>query len=616
MATNTKNKEWAKANKEMLLGMVRRGYITPDDVRAINNVDEKFSIEQQDAAFERIKNDIQSRYSDERLNGTNRLTDDKKKEFRSFRQSVDKFDEKSDNLLSSKLIQSIKSSGYKDVPLLKGMSEQIKGMSDKDLKEYIYNQRAYLNQSLTDKQIKAIDGLQEYLAISPDYGEKRTNYDEMFKEKDILDKMDELSFRDIDFIARKNGMTGKELIHDMTNAKIARDRENIAHGRWRKDASIPENIANEIGGTALTLFGRRQQEAIARGEDPSLKDYAGDISEQVAYAAPLGRIARPISTLAKAGYGLGTAAAVPHLSELYDSIVYDDNPRGNFSEVDALLGTGVNLAAPYLIRGVGKQVGRYTSPKITKSWGELAEGKTADDIVNEVKEKYNPLRIQDADNPDVPGNVRKKAQEWKSLTNTDPALYTATAQQRPLIYDIAKEKGKSLGEKAKNYVKKNYPEGYTMLDVDVGTNAETPEDLYNAIKSAGLSSNPELTAAVNGIGKFMPEIRGSYEADPNVVSTRLMNLYDKMGLSEAEFAKDAKQLLKEDAVKNYLTNQFGEFTYGDENVNLPFLYTLNNFGIDVNEKLKEHRQEKKREKAKEESKKRLPSLQRIYGNLK
>jgi ParB family chromosome partitioning protein len=58
----------------------------------------------------------------------------------------------------------------------------------------------------------------------------------------------------------------------MTKAKIAKDREAFAHGRWRDDASIPENIANEVGGTLLTLFGRRQQEAIARGEDPKLKE--------------------------------------------------------------------------------------------------------------------------------------------------------------------------------------------------------------------------------------------------------------------------------------------------------------------------------------------------------
>lgn len=622
MATNTKNKEWAKTHEDMLVKMYKDGYIALEDIKAINNKDDAYSIDEQDAAFERVKNNIQNRYSEERLNSDDVKsvrTEDEIKQLRTFRESVDKFDKPTDALLSSKLIQSIKSSGYKDVPLLKGMTEQIKGMSDKDLKEYIYNQRAYLNQALSDKMVKSIDGLQEYLTIPPEYGEKRTNYDEMFKEKDILDKMDQLSYRDIDFVARKNGMTGKELIHDMTNAKIARDRENIAHGRWRKDASIPENIVNEIGGTALTLFGRRQQEAIARGEDPALKDYAGDIGEQVAYAAPLGRIARPISTLAKAGYGLGTAAAVPHISELYDAIVYDDenNPRSNFSEVDALMGTGVNVAAPALIRGVGKRIGQYTSPKITKAWGELAEGKSADDVINEVKKKYKPAKIQNADNPDVPGDVRKEAQDWKSVVAADKALEEALTAREPLVYKIAREKGNNLGEKANNYVKKKYPQGgYTMLGVSDEANGPTPERLYDMVTKSGLESNPELTDAVNGLGRFVPEVRARYEANPNVVSTRLMNVYDKLGLSEAEKVKSAKQLLIEDALKNYLTNQFGEFTYGDENVNLPFLYLTNNFGIDVNEKLKEHRKEQKREKAKEESKERLPNLQRIYGNLK
>ena len=182
MATNTKNKEWAKSQKDMLVELVNKGYIDIEDVKAINNKDDAYSIEQQDAAFERVKNDIQKRYSEDRLNSDDAksvLSEDQIKQFRTFRESVDKFDKPTDALLSSKLIEQIKSSGYKDFPLLKGMTDQIKDMSDKDVKEYIYNQRQYLNQMLPGKAVESIPDLQEYLTIPPSYGVKNTDYAKM-----------------------------------------------------------------------------------------------------------------------------------------------------------------------------------------------------------------------------------------------------------------------------------------------------------------------------------------------------------------------------------------------------------------------------------------------------
>ena len=90
MATNTKNKEWAKANKDMLMNMLDKGYIALEDLQAINNKDEKFTIEQQDEAFNRVKKDIQSRYSEDRLNSDDAksvLSEDRIKQFRTFRES-------------------------------------------------------------------------------------------------------------------------------------------------------------------------------------------------------------------------------------------------------------------------------------------------------------------------------------------------------------------------------------------------------------------------------------------------------------------------------------------------------------------------------------------------
>lgn len=632
MAQNSKVTKWAKDNQEALYMLYEDGVLTEEQLRTLVNLKGDYDVTKQDAEFDKVKQTIQSKLTDERINKAVKndlMSDNDAKMYQSLFKSVSAFDDKNtDALLSSKLIEQIKSSGYKDLPLLKGMVDQLKDLNDSDTKEYIYNQRQFLNQMLPNKVITSIPDLQEYMTVQPTYGVKNTNYTKMFNDDEILDKLNEIPFRDIDYIARKNGMTGKELLNDMTEAKIAKDREAIAHGRWRSDASIPENLANEVGGSLLTLFGRRQQEAIERGEEPELKDIAGDVGEQLAYMAPVGRIAGPVakvaariprigqsaSKIASTAANVGSNAIVPTASELYDTMVYDnENPRGEFSIADALVGTGVNTVTPYALRRAGSSVGRVTGSKdIQKTWGELAEGKTADEIIKEIQNKYKGVKIQDADNPNVSTEVRRRAQELKSIIAADPDLEKTLTQAQPIVFDIAKESGKTLGEKAKSYVNRKYPEGYTLVDVESDANAPTVSKLYEMINQAGMSGNPELTLA-GRMGEFMPEKLAQYEANPNVISDRLMNVYDKLGLDAVEASKSSKELLEEDLIKNYLTNQAGNFIYADKNITIP---GLNLLPIDFNQLLKERREKAEREKAKEKSRKRLPTLESLYGNLK
>lgn len=631
MATNTKNKEWAKSQKDMLVELVNKGYIDIEDVKAINNKDDAYSIDEQDAAFERVKNDIQSRYSEERLNSDDAksvLSEDQIKQFRSFRESVDKFDKPTDALLSSKLSEQIKSSGYKDIPLLKGMSEQIKDMSDKDVREYIYNQRQYLNQMLPGKAIESIPDLQEYMTVQPDYGVKNTNYAKMFNDPDILDKLNEYSFRDIDYIARKNGMSGKELLKDLTDAKIAKDRNLVAHGgRWRdvldadKYNSLRDNpIASNLSGAALTVFGRRQQEAIERGEEPELKDIAGDVGEGLLYATPLGRIAQPISIPAKLAYSGTTAALVPHITEAYDAAVYDDknNPRSEYSEADALVGTGVNLVAPYGIRRVGQGIGRVVnSPKITKIWGELAEGKSADDVINEAEAVRNRI-----------GRNRGRVTQPGTAGDLTPAYYKeaanagelTTAKENQLMKSLSNEQGVTTpNQQALNAAIKDPSilnnEHLTIYKKtgNVKYNSElTNVDKYSPAEWTTLvkaMKNKEKTYLWHGQRKQVPDMKDIKAAlDPEFVKN-----YQNSPYATSMFLKSGRELVGEDAIKNYLTNQFGNFTYADKTINIPGLSLL---PIDVNQYVKDYRADKERQEAIEQSRKRLPTLQSVYGNLK
>ena len=631
MATNTKNKEWAKANKDMLMNMLDKGYIALEDLQAINNKDEKFTIEQQDEAFNRVKKDIQSRYSEDRLNSDDAksvLSEDRIKQFRTFRESVDKFDNPTDALLSSKLSEQIKSSGYKDLPLLKGMTEQIKDMSDKDVKEYIYNQRQFLNQMLPGKAIESIPDLQEYMTIQPDYGVKNINYAKMFNDPDVLDKLNEIPFRDIDYIARKNGMTGKELLKDLTDAKIAKDRNLAAHGgRWRdvfdadKYRAFDDNpIASNVGGSLLTLFGRRQQEAIERGEEPELKDIAGDVGEGLLYAAPLGRIAQPISIPAKMAYSGVTAAAVPHITELYDAAVYDDksNPRSEYSEADALVGTGVNLVAPFAIRELGEGVGRMAnSPTITKIWGQLAEGKSADDIINEAEAVRNRI-----------GRNRGRVTQPGTAGDLTPAYYKeaagagelTSAKENQLMKSLSKEHGVTTPNqqalkaaiKDPSILNNDNITIYKKSD-NVKYNSElTNVDKYSTAEWSTLvkaMKNKEKTYLWRGERKQVPDMKDIKAA----LNPEFVKNYQNSPYATSMFLKSNRELTGEDAIKNYLTNQFGNFTYADKSINLPGLSML---PIDINQYVRDYRADKERQDAIEQSRKRLPTLQSVYGNLK
>lgn len=631
MATNTKNKEWAKANKDMLMDMLDKKYIALEDLQAINNKDEKFTIEQQDAAFDRVKKEIQSRYSEDHLNSNDAksvLNEDRIKQFRTFRESVDKFDKPTDALLSSKLSEQIKSSGYKDLPLLKGMAEQIKNMSDTDVKEYIYNQRQYLNQMLPGKAIESIPDLQEYMTIPPKYGVKNTDYGKMFNDPDILDKLNEYSFRDIEYIARKNGMTGKELLKDLTDAKIAKDRNLVAHGgRWRdvldtdKYNSLKDNpIASNVGGSLLTLFGRRQQEAIARGEEPSKKDIAGDVGEGLLYAAPLGRIAQPISIPAKMAYSGVTAAAVPHITEAYDAAVYDDknNPRSEYSEADALVGTGVNLVAPFAIRELGEGVGRMTnSPTITKIWGQLAEGKSADDVIKEAEAVRNRIS-KNRSRIDQPGTVGDLTPAYYKEATTAGEL--TSSKENQLMKSLAKEQGVTTPNQ--QALKAAIKDPYILNNDNItiykksGKVKYNPElsnvDKYSPVEWTTLvkaMKNKEKTYLWHGERKQVPDMKDIKAA----LNPEFVKNYQNSPYATSMFLKSGRELTGEDAIKNYLTNQFGNFTYANRSINLPGLSML---PIDINQYLKDYQADKERQKAKEESKRRLPTLESLYGNLK
>lgn len=288
----------------------------------------------------------------------------------------------------------------------------------------------------------------------------------------------------------------------------------------------------------------------------------------------MGRVIQATSAPAKTAWGLGGSAIVPHISELYDSIVYpEDNPRGEYSETDALIGTGTNLAAPYGLRLLGRGGRKIGLDNFAKPLAELGEGETAKEASGRIRSTFAKSKgIPAEKRTELSSAERKEAEEASKLFRDNLRAWDQV-NRHPRLFEIASEDGSSLTEKYAKWLKRN----------------NLPED--------------------TPINKVL-----GWKKDKSFVSKEAAELYDQLGLGATEGLTSNADLWKQDALKNYLTNQFGNFTYGDQNINLPFLSYGSMFGVDLNRNLKEMNEKKKRDEAIEEAEKKYQAkIQDIYN---
>lgn len=113
----------------------------------------------------------------------------------------------------------------------------------------------------------------------------------------------------------------------------------------------------------------RVLESEMAGVDPTWKDYAGDVTENVLMALPLGNAAAALKVAGRAQKAkrilanLGAAAAVPLATEGMDAAMYSpvENPdRSDFNQYDVITHGATNLAAPFVAGRVLGRVGRMT----------------------------------------------------------------------------------------------------------------------------------------------------------------------------------------------------------------------------------------------------------------
>lgn len=294
-------------------------------------------------------------------------------------------------LLSDKLRKQIEDSGHTD-DITAGIYEAIKGMSDQDLREYLWSSRQFYNQNIPGV-IEDVPDLQEYLNTRPNFGNVKIDLAKAFNDPDIFNNMDKLDAQQIDYVARKNGMNYNDFVNQMYAQKLQHDRSAIARGEDKGGwFDSPEAFVHNLAGGVLGTFGPRQREAIERGEEPGVKDYAGDIGQQALYLMPWGRVIGGAGKLAMMGRGASNFVA-PLATEAYDAAVYDEeNPRGEFDYGDVLRGGAVNLAAPLGVNAAVSKVSRLAGAGNAAKQGmkELGVGKSQQQIFDEFNQKWTP----------------------------------------------------------------------------------------------------------------------------------------------------------------------------------------------------------------------------------
>lgn len=325
-----------------------------------------------------------------------------------------------------KEIRKLNSLGVSDTQkaLLEGLYDAVDdAKGDREIRQVLWANRDLTRRLFINDDFKIMPKLAE-IVMSPAPSDN-INLDKEFG-KDWYKDFGNIPLSQIQFLADKNGLDWKKLNQTMAEEATRRTREDIAHGRWDDRASLSENLKNELGGTLLTLFGRRQQESIGRGEEPSVKDYAGDAIENGLYAVPWGRALGAGGKVAAALQYAGANTAAPLVSETYDKAVYHndkDNPRSKFSVGDVATGTGVNMAMPVFMRGVLTRAGRY-APAVK----EVGERVGKQDVVSREQLAKELATV----------NPQARAQYFNELLNEGKKL-SPELQEFAVSYDAAKK---------------------------------------------------------------------------------------------------------------------------------------------------------------------------------
>ena len=259
---------------------------------------------------------------------------------------------------------------------------------DEDVRKYLWANRAYFDKTIDPDQLDAAPTMKDL--IYNDYTGGKLDFDKQFGEG--WDKnFTSIPVGKIQYEALKAGRDWKELNKELADEATNRERYRIAHGEEKGGwFDSPKAFGRNLAGAYMGLFAPRQQEAIARGEEPSLKDNILDAAQTSLEMMPWGR-----------GAGIGGKATryilsnvtAPLGTEVLDAAAYDaeENPRGEFQVSDVVGGAGVNLAAPVALQFGAKKAKRFV-PGLEKveQFGDI-NAKSKEDVLNSLNKGQSSL---------------------------------------------------------------------------------------------------------------------------------------------------------------------------------------------------------------------------------
>lgn len=423
--------------------------------------------------------------------------------------------------------------------LLEGLYNQVdKQESDTDVVNTVWANKDLPLRMFTEDEFSLMPGMKELMIGEPRTGE--VNLDKSFG-PDWRENFNKIPYNQIALVAEKNGVSTKDLMDKMTSEIVKKERHDIAN------SGVP--------GFIMSVFGRRQKEAIERGEDPSGKDIAGDIGEGALYAVPYGRalgfgknlVARHLMQ------GVASNVAPPLASEVMDNVLYDEkNPRGNFSVGDVGSGVATNLLIPALLRRGGTFLARNGLPG--KSFSTLGEGLTPKEMASgAVKDLRFPQNLA----------TQEERELAKAYNSSSPAMRNVIMDNGKGVAEVASQKGNTLEEKAVNYIKSQKKDPKTHFVDERGKIYEKWEK--NQSSATG----------------------GLYEA------------YDNL-MKGIETAKSPVQLASEESFKNLVSNKFGDqYAEGNNPVGkIPLVGNMLQKNINDQEKIDEEIRKRKEIEAK------------------
>lgn len=436
--------------------------------------------------------------------------------------------------------------------LLDNMYTKIKEFdNDEDIINTMWANKELPLRMLTEYELSKMPTFSNLISGEPYTG--KIDYEKSFGE-DWYKNYENIPYNQIALAAKKAGKDPKEAVREMSAEATKLRRDDVAHGRWDPNDPWYKNAAAFAGGIALDLFGQRQQEAIARGEDPSWQDYGLDIGQSALEAVPYGRIMRIVSgiagpsKLARVLSYLGQNATAPVVTEVADANLYDDsNPRGRFNKYEALAGIGTNIVGDALLRSGGAVVKRVSDSDIGSKIGQLGEGPSfTESLARDIKNIDDKIAL------DEMLMIRNKAGKGVGTKATGSLAQRAEVLANERNLDKLKYQKQVLEEIDYRYNKNRartllYGDNNPSLPKDIRI-PPTPESLRNL-------NRPRTSLTDNQIKAL--------NSDPN------LSMYLR---SDVTPGVTDRQLFEDAAFRTLLTNKYGsvENEQGRALTRLPF----------------------------------------------